>query len=436
MIILIDLDGTLTDTSDEKFKDFKDGILETKLNEIPLIKGAKEFINKLKHDKHSPFIVSDSHPKYVSKISKEIFDVDFICLADKPNPSKTKEHFKSIRASVGSEFPDIEKEFDNFIVIGDTFLDIELGRILNLPTILTNFYTSKTEQTRDGIGQDWKHLKSGATYYANTFEDIHDILKNPLPNLLAVEAIFQNFNSAKAVRFKTKKEIDSFIAYRTLGRQNAGECDRYAVAEKYFEFQRVDRSSNSLQLLARATENYFSHVMKSMPTLIWHYLTYVSDKSTTIPPNKMKQLFELIQTPIEKKYLILWKENMEGSIKEQKDYQHRRDFVKDNISISNDTPLEGKNIIIIDDQFTTGGTAYSICKKFQDKGVKNMIFVTLFYLITTVESEKVCIKCGRKMEIKINRTRGDRFYSCTPPKYNGKGCGHTEKIKLANEGLQ
>ena len=39
------------------------------------------------------------------------------------------------------------------------------------------------------------------------------------------------------------------------------------------------------------------------------------------------------------------------------------------------------------------------------------------------------------MEIKINRTRGDRFYSCTPPKYNGKGCGHTEKIKLAKEAV-
>jgi uncharacterized HAD superfamily protein len=40
-IILIDLDGTLTDTAHEKFKPYKDGLEETDLSKIPLIPGAK-----------------------------------------------------------------------------------------------------------------------------------------------------------------------------------------------------------------------------------------------------------------------------------------------------------------------------------------------------------------------------------------------------------
>ena len=44
MIILIDLDGTLTDTAHEKFKPYKDGKQQTVLSDIPLIQGAKEFI--------------------------------------------------------------------------------------------------------------------------------------------------------------------------------------------------------------------------------------------------------------------------------------------------------------------------------------------------------------------------------------------------------
>jgi hypothetical protein len=49
MIILIDLDGTLTDTAHEKFKPFKDGKQQTVLSDIQ-VKG------------HKPIIISDSHP--------------------------------------------------------------------------------------------------------------------------------------------------------------------------------------------------------------------------------------------------------------------------------------------------------------------------------------------------------------------------------------
>jgi hypothetical protein len=367
-------------------------------------------------DGHIPIIISDSHPKYVNKIANDIFKIPALSLADKPNPTKTASYLQTYLNGQATK--------ENTIVIGDTWLDIEMGRALNFPTVLTNFYKASSEENRDGIGQDWKHLKSGATYFVNKFDEIHDILLNPLQNLLAVEGIFQNYDTTKAVRFKTTKYPERFIAYRTLGRQQAGECDMFAVADKYFEFQRVDRTQETLQKLSKAVSNFLSFVQQSMPDATWDFFTFVSDKRTTQPPNKLSELFNLVETTITKQNFILWTDEIEGSIRNQKDYKSRKEFVDKHIFLSKDIDLQGKNVIVLDDQFTTGGTAHSICGKFIERGVKNVIFLTLFYLVTTVESERDCPRCGTKLQVKINRNKGTRFITCVPQKFGGKGCGN------------
>lgn len=423
IILLIDLDGTLTDTAHERFKPYKDGIENTDLSMIPLIQGAKEFIHDIKNRGHEAIIVSDSHPNYVKKIAEQIFQLDYVSLCDKPNFEKVRRYLID-RCDDSVGYPNIDTDTDRFIVIGDTWLDIEFGRALNVSTILTNFYSASGVENRDGIGQDWKHLKSGATFYAKNFNEILSIIENPLENLLAVEGIFQNRNTTKAVNFKTYKTPGRFIAYRSLGRQQAGECDKYSVADKYFEFQRSDRTQETLDKLGLATSNFLSFVQQSLPNISWDFFTFVSDKKTTQPPNKLLELFDLVETTIPKQKLIVWTDEIEGSIRNQKDFKSRKEFVDKHIFLSNGADLNGKNIIILDDQFTTGGTALSICEKFVEKGVKNIIFVTLFNLITTVASERPCPKCGTKLQVKINRNNGNRFLSCVPQKFGGIGCGN------------
>ena len=71
-IILVDLDGTLTDTAHVNFKAQKDGQSETIVENIPIIKGAVEFLKKLKELGHIPVIISDSHPRYVDPIAQQL----------------------------------------------------------------------------------------------------------------------------------------------------------------------------------------------------------------------------------------------------------------------------------------------------------------------------------------------------------------------------
>lgn len=421
MILLIDLDGTLTDTAHLTFKQYKDGLQEIDSDRIPLIKGATEFVSKTLKNGHKILIVSDSHPIYVNKIANEIFKIPSISLADKPNVEKTLNYLQS-----NLELKELFKNKDNFIMIGDSYLDIELARRLNISSVLTKFYKATNIEKRDGIGQDLKAIKMGPTYYAKTFDDLYAIIQNPIKELLSLEAIFQGKNSDKMVKYGYYNYNDGFMAIRCLARQEDGECDRFSRSDKYYEIDNPNRSKEFVSKLAQSVSNYLSKVEK-FPEFKWDYLTYISDKKTTDPPNKMREIFELINSRYNKIKIFEWADDVKGKLRYKENYQSRRDFISKYIKIIDGLDIVNKNIIIIDDQLTTAATANEICLQLRNKGAKNTLFVALFYLISTIES-KLCPKCGMYMKIKINRQTGRKFYACVPPKYRGNGCGYTENI--------
>jgi phosphoglycolate phosphatase-like HAD superfamily hydrolase len=419
-IVLIDLDGTLVDTAKPEFKNRKDGIEATNVDDIPIIEGAKEFVAKLIELKHEPIIISDSHPNYVQPIAKQIFNLRFLSLADKPNITKTKDFLSTLWSEVNYS--------EHCIVVGDTWLDIELGRGLNCPTILALFYENAHREVRDGIGNSKRHIKSGPTYVVNSFERILEIIKQPIEHLLAAEAIFHNVKSKRSRKFSPEGLNSAEVAYRCLGRQNSGECDKYGIADKYFEFQRPNRSPETVKLLAQAVANYLEFVMKETVGFKWDAFTYVSDKKTTSPPNKMSELFELVDIDIIKEKLFFWKQDIPGSIRDQETFNDRSNFVSKYLFVTDSIDLKDKNVIIIDDQYTTGGTANAISGLLKEKGVKNIFFITLFYLIDNVQSDKTCPKCQKRMVVKIKRADGQKFLSCLLPKFGGDGCGYISNL--------
>ena len=426
MIILLDLDGTLTNTTHPYFKNMKDGIDNTDVSLIRkyVFPNALTFIKKQIIKGNKLYIVSDSHPRYVEPISKQIFDLPFLSLADKPNDKKTRDFIISN--------PELNTAFqnkDDFIFVGDSWLDVALGRLLNIRTVLTKFYKTYVKEVRDGIGDDWRPIKEGPTYYAKNFKELSGIIDNPLKNLLALEAIFQGVESSKAVKFKFQKYADGFTAFRCLARQEDGECDKYAIADKYFQIDNPNRSIHFLEKLALSVSNYLKKV-ESKNMVKWDYLTYVSDKKTTNPPKKMEQIFDLINSKITKIKLFHWSPNVEGNLRNHPNYNARREFINKYLFTDKNFNLNGKNIIIIDDQFTSSATAYEIATQLRNRGAKNILFVALFYL-TLPLSNKDCPNCDRKMQIKINRQRGNKFYSCLSPIFGGNGCGHI--INIVNE---
>ena len=99
------------------------------------------------------------------------------------------------------------------------------------------------------------------------------------------------------------------------------------------------------------------------------------------------------------------------------------DFIKRFVCLESALDLKGKNIIVVDDQYTTGATAMSHVDMLLEAGVRNILFVALFYLTEEVPVEKMCPRCGKPTRIKYQKRDGKPFYSCVPPAYNGTGCG-------------
>ena len=414
MLILIDLDGTLVNTVYPDWKSFKDGMENYERygfpERVPVFPGAKEFIELRKSKGDNIIVVSDSHPKYVEPICNML---GLEWLTD-----------------------------DNCFVIGDTKLDIEFGRKLGVRTIWLLIYKiiDEIKENRDGIGDEQASIKMGPTYTARNFTEVNDILDTPTKKLYCLEATFAGGASYNALNFSKWRYLDGSCARIVcLARQEQGICDKYACADKYFMMSNQNRTQELLNNIAKGVSLYINQ--ERMKSQEWDYFTYVSDKRTTTPPNKMKEIFDIIETDIKKIQLLRWKDDVNGSLRNKKLYADRQSFLKkyltindivDNVSnknIKNELSLDGKNVIVLDDQLTTSATAWHVIRCLKSYGANNILFIALFQMVLDVNPDIICPNCGMPMHIKIRRVDGTRFYSCTPPQYGGSGCGYIINIQ-------
>ena len=430
--LLIDLDGTLTDTADIALKPMKDGLVETNLAQIRVFEGATSFLLEARGLGFECMVLSDSHPKYVNPIVRNFFGgIAALSLADKPNTIKTLNFLQELG---------IDHLNSVCYVLGDSWLDIELGRGLQVPAVLTGFYEAKTLELRDGIGDYVKNVKSGPTYYAKNYSEILEILRNPLQNLLSLEARVRGSNSYIARRPRSDvREDGKWSIHRILARQAPGECDQYNITDKYFEFNRADRSEQLLHAIRDAVVVYIDWILSNQ-SYSWEIFTYVPDKGTTQPANKMGELFNLISTQIWQGTphlaclnIFEWSDEVSSSTRKQPTAEERRSFVGSNLSLRYDVDVKGKNVIILDDQYTTGATADALTEQLRARGAQNVLFIALFHLVSPVNSSKLCPRClanglTKQLQVKIKRSDGSKFYSCVPPQYRGDGCGYTENI--------
>jgi len=429
MLILVDLDGTLTATEDPSYKLMKDGQAPVVLSEVHPKQGAQEFVQSMKDAGHTIVVVSDSHHRWVEPVVRHHFnELPSISLCDKPNIDKVK---------FGLERLGIAVNRDESFVLGDTWLDIHMGRGLGIPTILIEQHTPGSFDERDGTGQRQKNYKAGPTYTAKDFGEASTIIQDPLHNLLAVEAAFKGATSSVARR----QEVDPFRKgtkdkwfVRVLARQVDGECDHFDTTVFYREFERPDRRAEVLDKFSVAVESYLSRVFE-YSEIDWHILTCIPDKVTTMPPDKMSALLELVSNRVEsrlaKHQLFTWNPEVEGSIRSVPNRAQRTDFLRKNLFLADAAAelVRGRNVVLLDDQYTTGATAEVARGLLQDAGAECVLFVALYQLIDGVDSDKPCPNCGKAMRLKVRRDGTGRFYSCVSPEYKGIGCGKIVNIE-------
>ena len=425
MLLLIDLDGTLIYTVHASWKPYRDGqenySIEPHLAKLPFFPGAKDFIASRKAKGDSVVVVSDSHFRYVNPICN-MLDVECLSLADKPNTAKLAQYLES--------HPKYKNDIDkgDCVVIGDSKLDIEFGRHIGAMTIWLNLYNIMENEgnERDGIGDDMSIKKMGPTFVAKSFNELNVIIDSPLSNLYSVESIFAGSRSHRAIKLNDNRYADgTFAIIRCLARQEQGVCDRFARADKYYMLSNPERTKDYLQMIASGISDYINQ--PSVSRIQWDYFSYLTDKKTTSPPYKLKELFDMVETPVCKAQLLKWDENTQGSLREQNLYRDRQNYLQRFLYVE-DVDIRGKNIIILDDQLTTSATAWHVIRKLKEIGAKNVMFIAIFQMILAVNNDMICPKCGKPMIVKLRRKDGNRFYSCTPPEYGGNGCGYIINI--------
>jgi len=419
LTLLFDLDGTLIDSLHDKFAKYRDGLSDFHINEIPVFDGAKELIQKLKDDGHQVLIVSDSHPKYVNKISGEIFKVECLSLAYKPAIDKIENFIKE------KSLNKLETSRSRIFLIGDHAVDITTARKLGIPSVHIIHETNYNPEV-------WAFTqKVGPTFSCRNFDDLYNIINSPMENLLVLEGMdfsdkcrgVINIGNVNFTSNQGKKTYNIALA-----RQESGLCDKFAKSNLYYEFSSKDRELAKLEKIAFAVSNHIDFFMKKYE-LQFDILTFIPDKSTTIPAKKMESFADLIKTTFKTEKLLRWKDDVMGSIRNQPKRNERYSFVNKYLVAIPTIEITGKNIVVIDDQITTGATMDATSEILRSYGANNILCLSLFRMVDEVNIGLKCPKCGKDLSIRTRKSDGNKFYSCVPSQYGGLGCGYTENIK-------
>ncbi|HLO55540.1 MAG TPA: HAD family hydrolase [Saprospiraceae bacterium] len=419
LTLLFDLDGTLIDSLHDKFAKYRDGLSDFHISELPVYNGAKELIQKLKDDGHQVLIVSDSHPKYVNKIANEIFKVECLSLAYKPAIDKIENFIKE------KSLNKLETSRNRIFMIGDHAVDITTARKLCIPSVHIIHEINYNPEV-------WAFTqKVGPTFSCRNFDDLYNIINNPLENLLVLEGMefsdkCRGVVSIGNVNFTSNQGKKTFNI--ALARQESGLCDIFAKSSLYYEFSSPSRETQKLEKIAFAVSNYIEFFMQRN-NISFDILTFIPDKSTTIPPKKMESFADLIQTAFKKEKLLRWKDDVKGSIRNQPKRNERYSFVNKYLEAIPTIEITGKNIVVIDDQITTGATMDATSEILRSYGANNILSLSLFRMVDEVNIGLKCPKCGKDLSIRTRKSDGNKFYSCVPSQYGGVGCGHTDNIK-------
>lgn len=117
-----------------------------------------------------------------------------------------------------------------------------------------------------------------------------------------------------------------------MARQEQGECDKYARADKYYLMSNPNRTDELLQKLANGISSFINQPVVQEQG--WDYFTYLTDKASTVPTNKMKAIFDFVQTSIPKIELLKWNDNTQGSLRNRNLYNERKAFLEQFLTVS------------------------------------------------------------------------------------------------------
>jgi hypothetical protein len=265
-----------------------------------------------------------------------------------------------------------------------------------------------------------RRWKEGATYNCRSFGELLSVIEKPAKHRLVLE---DRLGTAAARMFNGRNHNNGHTLIRGLGRQQQGPCDAYGAIGRYYKFGSEDRSDRFLAGVARDVSKYLHDEVMAHDFIHWDMISCVADKLTTKPPRKMAKLLHALELELPKEELFVWSPDVTGSIRQENTRSGRMDFIKRFVRLDSKLNLTGRNVIVIDDQYTTGATAMSHVDMLLEAGVRNILFVALFFLTEEVPVEKICPRCSKTTRIKYRKRDGVPFYNCVPPEYNGTGCG-------------